>query len=163
MLRPERPKNVFFFWDRQPPLSQGLDDRAPLIWRLDPPLITRFRYIEVRLHICYYYWGEEDRSLYRGLCYIDVRYIEVLLYEATSLKRTNCASPLALQSLYAGSNVIQQIFGNQKILTPHYHDVSRQSIYFHFSCLREFILYHFYKTSSYTKSRKFYVKLYWAR
>ena len=88
----------FFFWDRQPPLSQGLDDRAPLIWRLDPPLITRFRYIEVRLHICYYYWGEEDRSLYRGLCYIKVRYIEVLLYDATSLKRTNCASPLALQS-----------------------------------------------------------------
>ena len=59
-----------------PPLSEGLD----------PPLITRFRYIEVRLHICYYYWAEEDRSLYRGLCYIDVRYTEVLLYEATSLK-----------------------------------------------------------------------------
>ena len=55
-----------------------------------------------------------------------------------------------LQSLYAGSNVIQQIFGNQKILTPHYHDVSRQSIYFHFCCFREFILYHFYKTSYYT-------------
>ena len=113
-----------FFWDRQHPLSQGLDDLAPLIWRLDPPLITRFRYIEVRLHIHYYYWGEEDRSLYRGLRHIKVR--------------------------YACSNVIQQIFGNQKILTPHYHDVSRQSIYFHFSCFREFILYHFYKTSYYT-------------
>ena len=140
----------FFFWDRQPLLSQGLDDRTPLIWRLDPPLITRFRYIEVRLHIRYYYWGEEDRSLYRGLRRIKVRYIEVLLYDATSAQRTNCASPLALQSLYACSNVIQQIFGNQKILTPHYHDVSRQSIYFHFSCFREFILYHFYKTSYYT-------------
>ena len=63
-------------WMTGPPLSEGLD----------PPLITRFRYIEVRLHICYYYWGEEDRSLYRGLCYIDVRYTEVPLYEATSLK-----------------------------------------------------------------------------
>ena len=136
-----------------PPLSEGLD----------PPLITRFRYIEVPFHIFYYYWGKRVRLLYRGLRHTDVRYIEVLLYEATSLKRTNCASPLALQSLYEGSNVIQQIFGNQKMLTPHYHDISRQPICFNFSCLREFILYHFYKTSYYTKSRKFYVKIYWAR
>ena len=35
----------------------------------------RFRYIEVAL-----YWGEEYRSLYRGLRYIEVRYIEVPLY-----------------------------------------------------------------------------------
>ena len=25
----------------------------------------------------YYYWGKENRSLYRGLCYIEVRYVEV--------------------------------------------------------------------------------------
>ena len=35
--------------------------------------ITRFRCIEVLFHIFYYYWGKENRSLYRGLCYIDVR------------------------------------------------------------------------------------------
>ena len=143
-------KGVFFFWRPPTPFISGSGWPGPLIRRLDPSLVTRFRYIEVRLHICCYYWGEEDRSLYRGLCYIDVCYIEVLLYDATSAQRTNCASPLALQSLYAGSNVIQQIFGNQKIPTPHYHDVSRQSIYFHFSCFREFILYHFYKNSYYT-------------
>ena len=37
--------------------------------------ITRFRYIEVDFHIFYYYWGKENRSLYRGLRYIEVRYI----------------------------------------------------------------------------------------
>ena len=58
-----------------PPLSEGLD----------PPLITKFRYIEVGFHICYYYWGKEDRLLYRGLRHIKVRYIEVLLYDATSV------------------------------------------------------------------------------
>ena len=41
--------------------------------------ITSFRYIEVLFHIFYYYWGEENRSLYRGLRYIVVRYIEVPL------------------------------------------------------------------------------------
>ena len=35
----------------------------------------RFRYIEVFFRIFYYYWGKENRSLYRGL-----RYIEVPLY-----------------------------------------------------------------------------------
>ena len=39
--------------------------------------ITRFRYIEVLFHICDYYWGKENRSLYRGVRYITVRYIEV--------------------------------------------------------------------------------------
>ena len=28
---------------------------------------TRFRYIEVLFHILYYYWGNENRSLYRRL------------------------------------------------------------------------------------------------
>ena len=43
--------------------------------------ITRFRYMEVLFHIFYYYWGEENRSLNWGLRYIEVRYIEVLLYK----------------------------------------------------------------------------------
>ena len=37
--------------------------------------ITRFLYIEV----IYYYWGKENRPLYRGLRYIEVRYIKVPL------------------------------------------------------------------------------------
>ena len=37
--------------------------------------ITRFRYIEVLFHRFSYYWGTEYRSLYRGLRYIEVRYI----------------------------------------------------------------------------------------
>ena len=39
--------------------------------------ITRFRYIKVLFHAFYYYWGKENRSQYRGLRYIEVRYIEV--------------------------------------------------------------------------------------
>ena len=42
-------------------------------------VITRFRYMEVIFHIFYYYWGNENRSLYRGLRYIEVRYIRVPL------------------------------------------------------------------------------------
>ena len=44
--------------------------------------ITRFRYIEVLFHIFlfYCYWGKENCSLYGGLRYIEVRYIEVPLY-----------------------------------------------------------------------------------
>ena len=42
--------------------------------------MTRFRYIEVLLIlIVCYYWGKEELSLYRGLRYIEVRYIEVAL------------------------------------------------------------------------------------
>ena len=37
------------------------------------------RYDEVLFHISYYYWGKENRSLYRGRRYIEVRYIEVPL------------------------------------------------------------------------------------
>ena len=36
--------------------------------------ITRFCFVYF-----YYYWGNENRSLYGGLCYIEVRYIEVPL------------------------------------------------------------------------------------
>ena len=34
--------------------------------------IPRFRYIEVLFHIFYYYWGKENRSLFRGLRYMEV-------------------------------------------------------------------------------------------
>ena len=39
------------------------------------------RYTEVLFQILDYYWGKEDPSLYRGLRHIEVRYIEVPLYE----------------------------------------------------------------------------------
>ena len=42
--------------------------------------ITKFRYVEVLFHIFYYFWGKENRSLYRGLRYIEVRFIRVPLY-----------------------------------------------------------------------------------
>ena len=38
---------------------------------------------EVSLYIFYYYWGRESRSLYRELCFIEVRYIEVALQRTT--------------------------------------------------------------------------------
>ena len=46
-------------------------------------LFEAFHYIEVLLHIFYYYWGRESRSLYRELCYLEVRYIEVPLQRTT--------------------------------------------------------------------------------
>ena len=41
--------------------------------------IKRFRYIEVLFHTFYYYGGQENRSLNRGLRFIEFRYIEVPL------------------------------------------------------------------------------------
>ena len=41
--------------------------------------ITRFCYIEVLFHLFYNYYGKENRLLFRGLHYIEFRYIEVLL------------------------------------------------------------------------------------
>ena len=43
--------------------------------------IARCCYIQVLFHIFYYYWGKENRQLYRGLRYVVVRYIEVPLYK----------------------------------------------------------------------------------
>lgn len=40
-------------------------------------------YIEVLFQIFYNYWGKENCSLYRGLRYVEVRYIEVPLYIKT--------------------------------------------------------------------------------
>ena len=41
--------------------------------------ITRFRYNKVLSDIPYYYWGKANRSLYRRLRHIKVRFIEVSL------------------------------------------------------------------------------------
>ena len=35
--------------------------------------ITRFRYIQVLFHMSYYYWGKENRLLYRGVRCMEVR------------------------------------------------------------------------------------------
>ena len=43
-------------------------------------LYRGLRYIEVRYIEVPLYWDKENRSLYRGLRYIEVRYIEVPLY-----------------------------------------------------------------------------------
>ena len=37
------------------------------------------RYNKVLFHIFYHYWGKANRSLYQGLPYIGVHYIEVPL------------------------------------------------------------------------------------
>jgi len=36
---------------------------------------------ETKLNYFYFFWGKENRSLYRELRYVEVRYIEVSLYE----------------------------------------------------------------------------------
>ena len=51
--------------------NEGLRDLQNLF------AITRIRYIEALFHIFYHYWGKENRSLYRGPRYVEVRYIKV--------------------------------------------------------------------------------------
>ena len=54
--------------------------RWNLLWRrADLFAITRFRFVKVVSQKFYYYWGKDNRMLYRGLLYIEVRYIEVPL------------------------------------------------------------------------------------
>ena len=43
--------------------------------------VTSFRYIKVLFHMFYYYWGKDNRLLYRGLPYTKVRYIKVPLLQ----------------------------------------------------------------------------------
>ena len=43
-------------------------------------VITRFHYLELIFHIFYYYLSKKNRSLYQGLCHVEVCYIEVLLF-----------------------------------------------------------------------------------
>ena len=38
--------------------------------------ITRFHCIDVLFHVFYYYWGKENRSLYRKFRYIEVCFME---------------------------------------------------------------------------------------
>ena len=47
----------------------------------------RFGYIQVLFHIFYYFWGEENRLLYQGLCNIEACYIEVPLYIRLALTK----------------------------------------------------------------------------
>ena len=55
----------------KPPYNEGPRDLQNMF------IITRYRYIKVLFHAFDYYWGKENRSVYRGLRYIEVRYIEV--------------------------------------------------------------------------------------
>ena len=59
--------------------------------------ITWFRYIEGFFYIFHHYWGGEHSSLYRGLRYLEVRYIKVLLHH--NKYSINCLSRLGEDSL----------------------------------------------------------------
>ena len=59
---------------------EPLYNKGPRRWQNSFAIITRFRYIEVRFHIFYYYWRKQNCLLNRGLRYIEVRYIEDPLY-----------------------------------------------------------------------------------
>ena len=63
----------FQIWNRK---GQGQPryNEVPRDWQ-NPFAIKRLGYIEVLFHIFYYFWDKENRSLHRGL-----RYIEVPLY-----------------------------------------------------------------------------------
>ena len=55
------------------------------------------------LHIFYYYWGKEKRSLYRGFRYIEVRYTEVFVVWRFVISRFS----LYRGSLYRGFRYIE--------------------------------------------------------
>ena len=55
-----------FLWTVEPRYNEGSRDWQNLF------AIKRFRYMEVLFHMFYCYWGKENRSLYRGLRYIEV-------------------------------------------------------------------------------------------
>ena len=59
--------------------------------------ITWFRYIEGFFHISHCYWGEEYGSLYRGLRYLEGRYVKLLLHH--NKYSMNCLSCLGEDSL----------------------------------------------------------------
>ena len=59
--------------------------------------ITWSRYIDGFSHIFHYYWGGEYSSSYRGLRYLEVRYIKVLLHH--NKYSMNCLSRLGEGSL----------------------------------------------------------------
>ena len=52
---------------------------VPLFSRACKGMAKCVRYIEVLFNTSYYDWGKENRSLYRGLRCIEVRYIEFSL------------------------------------------------------------------------------------
>ena len=52
-----------------------------------------------------YCWGRENRSLYRGLRYIEVRYIEVPLYFGHSSKKDNHPGLLPQQGFYTSLQI----------------------------------------------------------
>ena len=55
------------------------DNEGPWNWQ-NLSAITRFRYIEVLFHKSYYYWGGENRSLYRGRQNKEFRLVELPLW-----------------------------------------------------------------------------------
>ena len=63
----------------------------------------RFRYSEVLFHIFYYHWGKENHSLYRGLLYVEVPYIERNLVLDNTFRQS--LGP----SLYRGSTVVKDV------------------------------------------------------
>ena len=54
-------------------------NKVPLDWQ-NLFAVPWLRCIKILFHIFYYYWGQENRSLLRGLRYIEVCYIEAPLY-----------------------------------------------------------------------------------
>ena len=70
-------------------------------------------YIEVVFHIFNFYRGEQNRSLYRGLHYIEVHYIEVPLYSYALIGVIHFEPLLSLSSLNPKVHYLHT-------LTPHF-------------------------------------------
>ena len=84
------PSEIHLHWE---PPSENLIHRGGVDIKWNGPrpkgLANFPRYNEVVFRIFYCYWGKENRSLYQGLRYIEVLYIEIPLYSALRPKSDN--------------------------------------------------------------------------
>ena len=101
-----RPYNILYLFWKINPLQWNFDIMKGQGQNMFD--ITRFRYIKVLFHIFYYYWGQKYCSLYQGLCYIEVHYIEVPLYitvRFTNMRILKFKSQLAIVFFAAGNHL----------------------------------------------------------
>ena len=65
-------------YEKEPRYNETLDCGEHIL-SVSWPLVISTGSTEALFHIFYYYWEKENRSLYRGLRYVEVRYIEIPL------------------------------------------------------------------------------------
>ena len=84
-----------FYLEVYPTSSNPILNKASFISKrnldkVEPLRNQGFCYIEILFHIFYYYWDKENRSLYRGLRYVEVPYIDDCFIKWFIISRFHC-------------------------------------------------------------------------